>query len=429
MRPAPIRLELRLRQADASWRYTLHSASPRFDQHGTLLGWIGSAIDLEERRIMENNLRTLATDLSLAHRQKDEFLATLAHELRNPLAPMRNSVELMRRLQPAAPVAIVKAREILERQLSQLVRLVDDLLDVSRITSGKLELRRERASIEDILQRAIETSRPYIDGAAHTVTLSLPETPLVVDGDVTRLSQVFSNLLNNAAKYSDRARTIHLSALREGAIVVRVRDEGVGIAPDKLSHVFDLFMQVDHTLERSQGGLGIGLTLVKRLVELHGGSVDALSEGVGHGSEFTVRLPLEDARIIAARDDALPSSRAPSHKRILVADDNLDAANSLAALLRLEGHDVQLANDGLEALEAAESTCPDVIFLDIGMPQLNGYETCERIRAHPWSRHTILIALTGWGQLDDRRKSAAAGFDHHVVKPVDPAALPALLRS
>lgn len=378
---------------------------------------------------MEINLRTLANDLSLAHRQKDEFIATLAHELRNPLAPMRNSVELMRRLQPAAPDGIVRAREILERQLAQLARLVDDLLDVSRITSGKLELRRERASIETILQRALETSRPYIDGGAHAVTMSLPDTPLVVDGDVTRLSQVFSNLLNNAAKYSERARTIHLSALRDGTtVVVCVRDEGVGIAPDTLSHVFDLFMQVDHTLERSQGGLGIGLTLVKRLVELHGGSVDARSDGVGQGSEFSVRLPLDDAGTVAPRDDTLPARRVPAPKRILVADDNIDAANSLAELLRLEGHYVQLASDGLQALEAAEATCPDVIFLDIGMPHLNGYETCERIRARPWSRHTILIALTGWGQLDDRRKSTAAGFDHHVVKPVDPGTLPALLR-
>lgn len=425
----PVRLELRLRHADGSWRYTLHSASPRFDQAGTLLGWIGSAIDLEERKVMENDLRKLATDLSLAHRHKDEFLATLAHELRNPLAPMRTSVEIMRRLQPTAPDAVVRAREIVERQLAQLVRLVDDLLDVSRITGGKLELRREHASLEDILQRAIETSRPYIDSGAHTLQLSLPQAPVTLHADVTRLSQVFANLLNNAAKYSEPGQTIYLSAAQEGATaVVRVRDEGVGIAPELLTNVFDLFMQVEGSLERSQGGLGVGLTLVKRLVELHGGTVEAVSAGLGRGSEFIVRLPLDDAAIVGTGERTVPES-ASAPRRILLADDNIDAATSMAELLRLDGHLVDLANDGVQALEKAEATRPDVIFLDIGMPRLNGYETCERIRARPWGRDILLIALTGWGQHEDRRKSKAAGFDHHLVKPVDPVALAALLHS
>lgn len=427
----PIRLELRLRHADGTWRHMLHSATPRLNADGHMLGWIGSAIDLEDRKRMEDELRKLASDLSLAHRQKDEFLATLAHELRNPLAPMRASVELIRRLQPDASETVVKAREVVERQLAQLVRLVDDLLDVSRITGGKLELRRERTTIDDIMQRALETSRPYIESGGHDVQVELPEPPVVLHGDVTRLCQVFGNLLNNAAKYSERAHTIRVTVAREDSmVVVRVRDEGIGLSTETLGNVFDLFMQVDHSLERSQGGLGVGLTLVKRLVELHGGTVEAQSAGLGRGSEFTVRLPADDVAepAPASTNDAAPPAPVVA-KRILLADDNVDAALSMAILMRLDGHTVEVANDGAQAVALAESMRPDIVFLDIGMPQLNGYEACARIRAMPWSQHTRIIALTGWGQPEDRRLSEAAGFDRHLVKPVDPLVMAAIIRS
>ncbi|MCC6927610.1 MAG: PAS domain S-box protein [Gemmatimonadaceae bacterium] len=428
---APFRLELRLRQADGSWRWTLHSASPRLDSEQRSLGWIGSAIDLEDRKVMERDLRALAADLSLAHRRKDEFLATLAHELRNPLAPIRNALEIIRRVQPHGSEAVVKARSIVERQFAQLVRLVDDLLDVSRITGGKLELRCETIALSDVLLQAIETSRPHIDGGEHTLDVTLPSHAIHLHADVTRLSQVFANLLNNAAKYSEPGRTIHVSVQEEGdTVVVRIRDEGVGIANDLLPDVFDLFMQADRSLERSQGGLGVGLTLVKRLVEMHGGSVEARSDGIGRGSEFLVRLPVLRAQVDAPAPERTDNGRvARTPCRVLIADDNADAAASLAELLRLDGHAVRIVSDGLQAVSAAESMHPDAILLDIGMPHLNGFDACARIRSSAWARNTLIVALTGWGQLDARERSEQAGFDRHLVKPVDPAELSTLLAS
>ena len=373
-----------------------------------------------ERRRAEETLRE-------ADRRKDEFLATLAHELRNPLAPMRNALQVMQ-LAGGDPAAVEQARAIMERQMRHMVRLVDDLLDVSRITRGMLELRRQRVDLAAVLRSAVEASRPLIEAARHALTITLPPEPIFVDGDPMRLAQVFANLLNNAAKYTEPGGQIGLSAERQGSdAVVSVRDNGLGIPSEMLGRVFELFAQVDRTLEKSQGGLGIGLTLVRRLIEMHGGSVAVQSEGYGHGSVFTVRLPA--VLIAPARAEAAPAevgARAPC-RRILVVDDNRDSASSLAMMLQLMGNEVRAAHDGLEAVQVAETFNPDVVLLDIGLPKLNGYEAAQRIREQPWGRDVVLIAVTGWGQEDDKRRSKEAGFNFHMVKPVEPAALEKLL--
>ncbi len=356
----------------------------------------------------------LIRQLREADRRKDEFLATLAHELRNPLAPLRNGLQLLR-LAGDDRAAAEQAQGMMERQLRQMVRLIDDLLDVSRITRGKLQLRRERVELASVVQSAVEGSRPLIDASAHRLAVALPPEPVWLDADPTRLAQVFANLLTNAAKYTDRGGDIRLTAevasggcQPPGEVVVSVRDSGIGIAPDHLPRLFEMFNQAAPALERSQGGLGIGLTLVKRLVELHGGTVQARSEGLGRGSEFVVRPP--------------------HRRRILVADDNRDAADSLALMLRLAGHEVHAVHDGQEAVEAAAWFRPDVAVLDIGMPRLNGYEACRRIREQPGGRGLVMVALTGWGQEEDKRRAIQAGFDHHLTKPVAPADLEELLR-
>jgi CheY-like chemotaxis protein/two-component sensor histidine kinase len=363
-----------------------------------------------------------------ADHRKDEFLATLAHELRNPLAAVSNGVQLMRLANGDGP-AIEQARAMMERQLSQLVRLVDDLLDVSRITRGKLQLCKERVELTRVLQQALESSGPLIGAAHHELTVTIPPERILVEADVNRLAQVFSNLLNNAAKYTPEGGRIWLKAERQGSdVVVAVRDTGTGIPPAMLPRIFEMFTQVDRPLERAEGGLGIGLTLVKRLVEMHGGTVEALSEGQGKGTEFVVRLPAilgtQTQQPATAKDETQPSG---PRCRILVVDDNRDSADSLAILLDLMGNEVATAYDGLEAIAVAESFRPDTILLDIGLPRLNGYETARRIREQPWSKGVVLIALTGWGQEEDRRRSREAGFDQHLVKPIDPAMLRALL--
>jgi PAS domain S-box-containing protein len=372
----------------------------------------------------------LLNELKEADRRKDEFLATLAHELRNPLAPLRNAAELLRFETPAER-ELHWGRDVIERQVDSLTRLIDDLLDISRINRNKLELRTQRVGLAEVIAMAVESSRPLIDERRHALTVDLPSPPVYLDGDLVRLAQVFLNLLNNAAKYTEPGGRIWLIGEQQGSdVVVRVKDTGVGIPAEKLSSVFELFFQVDGSLERSQGGLGIGLSLVRRLVELHGGRVKAHSEGVGKGSELTVCLPA-----LAEMPTAMPSRepddnrrpRSTSARRVLVVDDNRDSADSLAMLLGLSGNDVATAYDGLEALEVAERLRPDVVLLDIGMPKLNGYETCRRIRAEPWGQRMVLIALTGWGQEQDRRRTGDAGFDAHVVKPVDPNALLTLL--
>ncbi len=369
----------------------------------------------------------LVQDLRDGDRRKDEFLATLAHELRNPLAPIRNGLQIMR-LSGGDRQAMEQVRTMMDRQLSHMVHLVDDLLDLSRISRGKIELRTERVELAKIVQHAVDTSRPAIEQAGHDLTVTMPPGPIYVDADTTRLSQVFANLLNNAAKYTERGGQVHLSVRRDdGHTVVSVKDNGVGIPTNMLPHVFEMFTQVGRHLERSQGGLGIGLSIVKRLVAMHGGTVEAFSDGQGTGSEFIVRLPVV-ATPASVDGDSNGEARKPvPSRRILVVDDNRDAATSLAMMLQMMGHETRTAHDGLEALEIAAAFRPEIILLDIGMPRLNGYDAARHIREQAWGQSVLLVALTGWGQDEDRRRSREAGFDSHMTKPVDLAELEKLL--
>lgn len=366
--------------------------------------------------------------LQQADRRKDEFLATLAHELRNPLAPIRNSLQVLK-MPRVDPTMAEQTRAMMERQVHHLVRLVDDLLDVSRVMRGKIELRRESVELATIIARAVETVKPLIDVQGHDLNLSVTWESLLLDADPVRLTQVVGNLLTNSAKYTDPNGRIWLTASRDGdqALLI-IRDSGIGIAPDMLPHIFELFVQADHASTKSQGGLGIGLTLVKNLVEMHGGSVAADSAGLGKGSEFTLRLPLvAPAETSAgARDDSKSAPQSSGH-RLLIVDDNHDAALSLAMVLRLQGHEVRVAHDGPTALDTATKFQPDVIFLDIGMPGMDGYEVARRVRKTAGIEKTVLAALTGWGQQEDRRRSAEAGFDHHLVKPPEPSLIEKLL--
>ena len=402
--------------------------SPVRDADGRMVGASKIVRDISERKKLEDDLRQLAVELSEAHARKDEFLATLAHELRNPLAPIRNGLQVLRLGGDGQAAGVEQTRIMMERQLGQLVRLVDDLMDVSRITRGNMELRKERVSLASVIHSAIETSTPIMDERGHHLTLTLPAEPIVVDADITRLAQVFANLLNNAAKYMDRGGEIFLSAEQEGdEVVVTVKDQGIGIASDQINRIFQMFTQVDGSLEKAQGGLGIGLTLVRRLTEMHGGTIVAQSEGIGKGSQFVVRLPIV-AEASPARAASSPESPAPkSDLRILIVDDNRDGADSLAMMLEVMGNETRIAYDGQEGVDVARVWRPDLILLDIGLPKLNGYEACRRIRAQPGGEGAVIIAVTGWGQEEDRRRSKEAGFDHHLVKPVDPVTLTKLL--
>lgn len=408
---------------------------------GKLVGFSKITRDMTERRAAEENARRLVVEstarrvaeqnariieeqrlqLSDAANRKDEFLATLSHELRNPLAPMRNALMLMR--MATEPEIQEKARDVMDRQLAQMARLVDDLLDLSRISRGAIELRRETVSLQAIIDSAVETSRPLIERMGHVFKVALPQHQISVNGDLSRLSQVFSNLLNNAAKYSDPNGRIDLTARQEnGNLVVGIRDQGVGIAADQLPRIFEMFIQVDNTIERSQGGLGIGLTLVKKLVELHDGKIEARSDGINSGSEFIVTLPLSQSS--ESDQPSIAGVKEQSHsRRILIVDDNRDNAQCLALLLNTMGNETRTAFDGKEGVEVAEAFRPDLILLDIGLPKMNGYEACKSIRQRSWIRRPVLIAITGWGQDEDRRRSHEAGFDHHIVKPVDPRVL------
>ncbi|MBL8798514.1 MAG: PAS domain S-box protein [Planctomycetia bacterium] len=382
----------------------------------------GIVRDITERKQAEAALRE-------ADRRKDEFLATLAHELRNPLAPIVNSLQILR-MAEGDLAAGRQARAMMERQLQHLVRLVDDLLDVSRITRGKVELRRERIELSAVLQNALEASRSFVQAKAQSLTVHLPTEPLWLDADPTRLAQIVSNLLNNAAKYTDRGGQVWLTARRDGhEAVISIRDDGVGIAAEHLAYIFGIFSQVVPALERSQGGLGVGLALVRGLVELHGGTVEARSAGPGQGSEFVVRLPAAEAPAPATPPPAVASESndGSTRRRILVVDDNRDAAASLAMFLQLIGHDVQIAHDGPEALEMAGAFAPEVVLLDIGMPRMNGYDAARHIRAQPWGQSMFLVALTGWGQESDKQQAREAGFDLHLTKPVEPEALEKVL--
>jgi signal transduction histidine kinase len=364
----------------------------------------------------------LYADIRKADRQKDEFLAMLAHELRNPLAPIRNALHIMK--QPGASEAIIgQSRDIAERQVQHMARLLDDLLDVSRVSRGKIELRKECVDMAAVLHRTVEGVRPLLEERGHQFTLSVPPEPLRVEGDPARLEQVLTNLLNNAAKYTDPGGRICLLASREGAeIVLRVRDTGIGIAPDILPRIFDLFVQAARRLDRSQGGVGIGLTLVRKLVELHAGSVEAHSAGLGRGSEFVVRLPAlaveSQSKQTEAGGGKLPASGLV-HQRVLVADDNVDAADSLVMLLRLVGQEVRVAYDGPTAVRIAQYFRPQVVFLDLGMPGMDGHDVARRLRENPELKPAVLVAMTGWGQEEDRRRSLQSGFDYHLVKPAE----------
>jgi signal transduction histidine kinase/DNA-binding response OmpR family regulator len=359
----------------------------------------------------------LYKDIEHADKQKNEFLSMLAHELRNPLAPIRNAVSVLRLQQQDQPDALW-AQDVIDRQVTNMVRLVDDLLDVSRITRGKIRLECKCLSVEQIIQSAVETSRPLIDANNHQLTVELPSEPLFVQADEARLAQVLSNLLNNAAKYTVAGGSIWISAKREGdQVVFRVRDTGTGIPPEMLPKIFDLFTQVDQSIDRSQGGLGIGLTLVQRLVEMHGGSVHAASDGPGRGSEFTVRLPAVTGDASANGNGQDLSEIPRGLRKILVVDDNVDSAETLAKLMRLQGHSVQVAFDGPSALQSVQADKPDVVILDLGLPGITGFDVARILRDR--GEDLLLVAVSGYGRDEDRLRSREAGFDHHFTKPVD----------
>ncbi len=380
--------------------------------------------DVTEQRRNEHALRLANERLHESAKRKDDFIATLAHELRNPLAPISNAVAILHLKMPADPV-LQSAYEVVERQLRHMVRLIDDLLDVSRVTSGKLKLRRERVDLARVFEQALETSRPYLRG--HELTIALPPRPVWVDADPVRMCQVLANLLNNAGKYTPAGGKIFVVIEQQGErAVVRVRDTGIGIAADYLPHVFEMFSQATPALERPEGGLGIGLALARALVQMHGGSIVAASGGPGAGSEFTVSLPAAQEQPARPCDAAAVAPR--KAQRILVVEDNLDTAASLAALLRLDGHTVEVANDGRAALDAAAAFHPDTVLLDIGLPGMNGYDTCRALRAAPGGQAIRIAALTGWGQEADQRRAREAGFDAHLVKPVRHDVLLQLLR-
>ncbi len=420
-------VEFRFRHASGDWRWMEGRGRAMYDADGKPTMLYGLGIDINARKQIEDELRRLNDELSLAHRRKDEFLATLAHELRNPLAPITNAIEILRLRDPVDGESRW-ARDVIDRQVRQMTRLVDDLLDVARITRGKITLRMERVALAAVVHGAVEAARPFIEQSGHRLAITLPPQPVWLDADPTRLTQVLLNLLNNAAKYTPHGGHIAVDAnARDGEAAVCVRDDGIGIPADHLADIFEMFSQVAPALERSQGGLGIGLALARGLVELHGGSIEARSPGAGQGSEFIVRLPVALNGRPDAAGDAQDAVAADSMLCVLVVDDNRDAADSLAMMLELTGHQVHTAHDGEAALADAERFAPDVVLLDIGMPGMNGYEVAMRLRETPHGRRARIVALTGWGQEDDKRRAVEAGFDQHLTKPVDPASLNAVL--
>ncbi|MEX1034104.1 MAG: PAS domain S-box protein [Cellvibrionaceae bacterium] len=408
-----------MRGKDGSYRWFLTRVTPIHNEEGCLVRWFGTNTDITEQRAAEQALKE-------ADRRKDEFLATLAHELRNPLAPLRNSLEVMR-LASEDRTAVAEARAIMERQLGHMVHLINDLLDLSRISQGKITLRKTRVSLESVVQQAVETCKPLMEGASHKLSIITPPETFHVNADPARLAQVFANLLSNAAKFTGEHGKVWLIVESTGdEHIVRVRDDGIGMSADLIGKVFDMFTQGD-PVEHIQGGLGIGLSLVKGLVEMHGGSVEAHSEGSNKGSEFVVRLPAAVPDSAGTTTEEAPSSKTAWRRRVLVVDDNRDAATSMATMLELMGNDIKIAHDGQEAVETAAEFRPELILLDIGMPRLNGYQAARKIRQQDWGRDVTLVALTGWGQAEDRKRSREAGFDLHLVKPVDVADLRKLL--
>jgi two-component system CheB/CheR fusion protein len=417
------RLELQIDFGTIGPRWINAVYTPTFGSDGKPDGWVGVVIDIDAQKRSEEALRV--TD-----RRKDTFLAVLAHELRNPLAPLRNSLEILKRPDSSA-AQNQQARTAMERQLSHMVRLVDDLLDLSRINSDKLELKKRPVALAEVVSQAVETVRPLVADAGHELLIDLPREPIQLNADVVRLSQAFSNLLNNACKYTDSGGRISLTAARDDEHVnVAIRDNGIGIPADLSPKIFEMFTQANHKNARQHGGLGIGLALVKRLVEMHEGEVSAGANPAGQGSEFRVRLPvIAAARPFEAASDGPTISANPSAPlRILVVDDNRDSVETLQLLLQLFGNDVSAAYDGEEALSMAIELKPDVVLLDIGLPKLNGYDVARQIRLEPWGSTATLVAITGWGQAEDKDLSREAGFDHHLVKPVDPDILMELIQ-
>lgn len=414
--------EIMIERPDGQRLTALAHASPIHNEMGGLIGAVNVLVDISDRKRSEDALKE-------ADRSKNEFLATLAHELRNPLAPIRAAVKILQIKSPAPESQA--ALDVIERQTRQMTRLIDDLLDVARITSNKLELRREQIELREVLKAAVETSRPLIEQRGHKLTVRSPLAPIHIDGDPVRLAQVISNLLNNAAKYTERGGRIWLTATRKGNdAVIKIRDTGIGIPAEVMPHIFQMFTQADRTVHGSAGGLGIGLTLVKRLIEMHGGTITAQSEGRGKGSEFILRVPTASA---CFSQPEIPTRKATTEPRksirILVVDDNQDSADSLGMLLELLGNEVRIAHDGLAGVNLANEFQPGVVLLDIGLPTLNGFEAAERIRQQPWGKKAVMIAVTGWGETVDRGRSKKAGFDYHLVKPVDPDVLTRMLQT
>lgn len=409
-------LEFRVPRPDGTVRWLRDQGDVFGGSEGRYLA--GACVDVTDLKEAEDAQRRLAADLSDADRKKDDFIALLAHELRNPLAPIRNGLNVLR-LAGADHEALRETRGIMERQITHMVRLIDDLLDVSRINRNKMDLRLSDVTLAEAVSSAVETARPLIDAGGHTLTISVPDRPIHLEADLMRLSQVFSNLLTNSAKYTRHGGKIRLTAERRGGdVAVSVRDDGIGIPPGALKNIFNMFSQIDRSVERTTGGLGIGLALVKGLVEMHGGTVAAASEGEGRGSTFTVTLPI--VAMPAAPASTMGSSgHARVRRRVLVVDDSRDGADTLARMLCLMGNDVKIANNGLDAFEAAGEFLPEVVLMDVGMPVLNGLDATRRIREQAWGRGMTIIALTGWGQEGDKERSREAGCDGHLVKPVD----------
>jgi len=457
-------IEYRLHRHDGQYCYVAVRGVPVLKADSTIREWVGTCTDITEQKLAEDALQKSHEELEIHvqertselartnevlsseiaerkrmelalrenDRHKDEFLAMLAHELRNPLAPILHALHVLKKYDHSEPT-VVWGHNLIERQINHTSRLLDDLLDVARIIQGKIRLKMDHCDLTRIIMHAVEDCRPMIEARKHRLVLSVPDEPQWLNGDATRLEQIITNLLNNAAKYTDEGGKITLSVITEGNyVLVRIADTGVGISPDLLAHVFDLFTQADRSLAHSQGGLGLGLTLVRQLVEKHDGTVTASSGGIGQGSTFTVQLPLlpvSQSAVIPIHE--LPDSPVPllSALRIMVVDDYIDAAESLSMLLQMEGHEVRMAHCGLQAIELAQEFRPQVALLDIGLPGINGYELANRLRALPETQEAVLIALTGYGQSEDRSRSQMAGFDHHLLKPVNFVTLSELLAS
>jgi PAS domain S-box-containing protein len=411
--------EFRVRRHDGEFRWFYVQRAPALNSDGTAAYWIGTATDIDE-------LKRAQEALIEASRRKDEFLATLAHELRNPLAPIRFALEGLKG--DATPAVAAHARDVIERQLTQLVRLVDDLLDVSRITTSKIQLRCEPVALARLMEVAVEGASPLAKAAEHHLDVNLPPAAVQVNGDAARLVQVFSNVLNNAVKFTPRGGQISFAAeVRDKQAVVRVRDTGIGIAPDAMPHLFEMFHQEGNMLERSAGGLGIGLTLAQRLIEMHGGRIEVRSGGIGKGTEVEIGLPIATAASAVRHESRPAATGVPRHLRVEIVDDNVDAAEMLQVFVSGLGHETSLAHDGPSALEVADTFAPDVILLDIGLPMMNGYAVAQELRRRPALRRVHLAAVTGWGQPEDRRRARDAGFDTHFTKPLSIAAVEDLL--